>query len=80
MAWRLKAGLLASELALNHPFLSRGTVWPQKNSQLEMPALKASQDPVVWQKNRSLSKEEVVLGSQLTLDFSRHGSAQAHSS
>lgn len=44
-----------------------------KNRQLELLALKASQAPVVWQKKRSLSNQEVVLGSQLTLDFSRQG-------
>lgn len=38
-----------------------------------MLALTASQAPVVWQKKRSLSNQEVVLGSQLTLDFSRQG-------
>lgn len=44
-----------------------------KDRQLRMLALKASQAPVVWQKKRSLSNQEVVLGSKLTLDFSRQG-------
>lgn len=53
--------------------ISKGPMWPQKNSQLETLALKASQAPGVWQKKRSLSQQEVVLGSQLTLDFPRQG-------
>lgn len=72
MARRLKAGLRALELAPNLPPISKGTV-ASKNRQLEMLALKASQAPMVWQKRRSLSNQEVVLGSQLTLDFSTQG-------
>lgn len=30
LAWRVKAGLLASELAPNHPPISKGTVLPQE--------------------------------------------------